>query len=206
MCWGRYTPDTHQGLIHSVWCTCRSKPTYFILYMNVSSSLHQFHNRISLAPPSSYDQGRLSILHKDNVLWDYKFIQHHQHTCFCRFTSAPAFTSSTTASVPHPEAMVRAVSPNCVMTDSQSIHLILTRYNEIPYIVSDVGIDNILYSACECQLLALSVPQQHHYYSSQQQTSEQRIHPTWGWCFVRPQIHTPTPTYISPQVHNSSCF
>ena len=94
-------------------------------YQLLSSSVPQHYQ--------SYHTRQLSSVQTLHPKWVRYYVRpqihtQHQHTLFCRFTSAPASTSSTTASVPHsPEPKIRAVSPFCVMTDNQSIHLIPTR-------------------------------------------------------------------------------
>lgn len=66
----------------------------------------------------------------------------YQHTLFCRFRSAPAFTISTTASVPHcPEAMIRAVSPSYVVTQTIYLYTWYILDNVVSYTMSVVGID-----------------------------------------------------------------
>ena len=50
-------------------CQMQEQTTYFILHVNVSSSLHQFHNSISSTIPGSYRQCRVSILHGDNIMY-----------------------------------------------------------------------------------------------------------------------------------------
>ena len=73
----------------------------------------------------------------------------HQHTLFCKFTSAPAFTSSTTASVPHcPEAKIRAVSPPCMCTVSNnpySIDIVRLYTVQTTYFILQVNVSSFLH-------------------------------------------------------------